>query len=130
MDLNEFWDLLDKKFDPLKTYDDWLQEQLQLILTHPAGHIFNIDPIPIHIQQSQTKLSTDMENNYYWKLFTYLSTNKRYEVMIEVCVKYRLDRSIRTHTNLIKFSQIEEYLNEKCQWNYQLSFEKWFIMRV
>lgn len=126
MDSNDFWDLLDRKYDPMITYNDWLHEQLQLILTHPAGHIFNVDSIPIN----QNKLSTDMENNFYWKLFTYLSSNSKYNVMIEVRMNYRIDRSTFTHTHWVNFSQFDDYLDKKCKSHYQLSLEKWFIKRV
>ena len=131
MDNDDFWHLLDQKYNPQITYNDWLNEQMQLILTHPAGSIFSIDPISINVKSTRTHDKrgpdiVDMDDNY-WKLFALLS-QKNYVIMLKLEVKYRLDRSTFTHKVWVDFAKFNEYLaSSKYKQSSKLSLIKWMI---
>lgn len=131
--MEDFWELLDKKYHPEITYEDWLTDQMQTILTHPVGSIFSIDPFNINVKSTRTSDDkpgpriVDMDDNNYWKLFTLLS-QKNYIVMVKLKISYYLDRSTFTHKAWVDFSKFNEYLaSKKYRSNYKLSLIKWMI---
>lgn len=138
MDADDFISKLDALYAPLISYKDWLNAQKQMLLAHPPGSIFSIEAVPIAVRRTRTPEDkpgprvTDMDNNYYWRFFAYLS-EKRYTIMIKVVVSYVYDRSPTCWTRWVEFAKFNEYLdgmNYKSASGHQsfkMLFTRWFI---
>lgn len=130
-----FWELLDKKYRPEITYEDWLSDQMQLILAHPAGYIFQMDPVKVNVKPTRILddkrgphvLDMDNSTNNHWKFFTLLS-QKNYNVMIKLEVSHYIDRNTSKWTTWVDFSKFNEYLASRSYSPfYKLSIIKWRI---
>jgi hypothetical protein len=127
------WNLLEQKHRPLISYEDWLNDQMEMVLVHPSGFIFSIQPVKIEVKLEPPTQDgrpsphvAIMDDNYYWKLFALL--NKKYIVMIKLAVSYTFDRSPHKFTKWVDFSKFNEFLASKSyRKGYRVLLKKWTI---
>lgn len=127
------WNLLEQKHHPLISYEDWLNDQMEMVLVHPPGFIFGIQPVKIEVKLGPPTQDgrpsphvVTMDDNYYWKLFTLL--NKKYIVMVKLAVSYTFDRSPCKFTKWVDFSKFNEFLASKSyRKGYCVLLKKWTI---
>ena len=149
---DQFWASMDSKYKPFSSYEDWLDDQLKLILAHPPDHVYRIiDPVKIITKKvvADTSVSTlpgitmitvpkptykaDMDNNGRWKLFNFIISgggNFRYEVMLEIETSTYIDRHTYKHKEWVSFSQIDTFINQKSRNGKTFYLKKWFIKRL
>lgn len=133
---DEFFSILGLLYSNSISYDDWVNVQRQMLLTHPPKSIFSINPETIKVVSTRLQNDrlgpdiADMDDNYYWRFFTDLC-KKGYIVSIKVICTYRRDRSQNRWTQWVNFANFNEFLAEKryisSSHNRSLKFGKWTI---